>query len=71
MKFIEDGVNKSADKLLTASDYDVTAKICRHHVIERVTCTLDAINVLIYFVVVTLLFTCEPSICSSAALPCT
>ena len=60
-----------------ASGYDVTIKLYQHHMIERVTervmhavHVVDAINVLMYFVVVTLLF---PLLAkhSSAALPCT
>ena len=42
-----------------ASGYDVTIKLYQHHMIERVTRAVDAINVrtyLMYFVVVTLSF---------------
>ena len=52
-----------------ASGYDITIKLYQHHVMERVTHAVDVINVLMYFVVVTLLF---PLLAkhSSAALPC-
>ena len=46
-----------------ASGYDVTIKLYQHHVIEKVTRAVGAINVLMYFVVVTLLF-------QLLALPC-
>ena len=55
-----------------ASGYDVTIKLYQNHVIVRVTHvvdTVDAINVFIYFVVVTLLFQLLAKH-SSAALPC-
>ena len=55
-----------------ASGYDVTITLYQNHVIVRVTHvvdTVDAINVFIYFVVVTLLFQLLAKH-SSAALPC-
>ena len=52
-----------------ASVYDVTIKLCQHHVIERVTSAVDAIMYSMYFVVVTLLFQ-QLAKHSSAALPC-
>ena len=38
------------------SGYDITIKLYQNYVIERVTCAVDAINVLMYLVVVILLF---------------
>ena len=55
-----------------AFGYDVTIELYQNHVIERVTRAVDAvdaINVLVYFVVVTLLFQLLAKH-SSAALPC-
>ena len=54
-----------------ASGYDVTIKRKQHHVIERLlcVCAADAVNVLMYFVVVTLLFLLFAKH-SSVALPC-
>ena len=59
-----------------ASGYDVTIKLYQHHMIERATkrimhavCVVDAINVLMYFVVVSLLFPLLTKH-SSVALPC-
>ena len=52
-----------------ASGYDVTIKRYQNFVIERVTHAVDAINVLMYFVLVTLLFQLLAKD-SSAALPC-
>ena len=53
--------------------YDVTINLNQHHVIKRVTVCHghmpDAINLLMYFVVVTLLFKLLAKH-SSAALPC-
>ena len=48
---------------------EVTIKLYQHHVIERVTHAVDAIIVLMYFVVTTLLFLMLPK-GSSAALTC-
>ena len=52
MKFTTEDVNRSVDKLQTASGYDITEKLDQHHMIERVRVplteplTVDAINVL-------------------------
>ena len=72
MKFTEEGVDRSVDKLLTAC-YDVTRKLYQHHGMKRVTHTVDMCWILImylmYFVVVMLLFQLLAKH-SSAALPC-